>query len=1270
MSDGTKVGSGYIEITPEISRPGLSKAQRDLKNHLSQMGKAADREFSRQQREVVGGFNKQMKALQKGKTSGIFAEQRAEMDSFKKLQKQRDAAMKDQARAFEGEKKKIADSISAQKSLDAQRQKSIESMRREASARGKIQLDAIAKSADASKALQKQKDDAFAAEKKAQDRTIAELSAWHDKKQALEKADRAEADKASKQYLDDQAKAAKYRELRALGASPEHAAAGATGRPMPGGSNVASQMARLGPVAKNSGNVMAKAFDNASHTLSQLSTRIGLTGFQLQLLGLQVATLVTGPAAMLFGGMARDGLKFAASIDYARASMKALLGPTVNVEKVINDIKKMAIDSPLFNTEDAISYAQKLASVGVKGNDLYKSMQALSNIMLTQGVAGPERANLAMMAYTQILSKGAIGMDDLRQQFAEHVPDGMRIFQTVAKRLGYDTIKGLSDAMKDGTVTAEKLNAEFIKFGNTPKFLEGATAAAQTLGGVWQAFNEEIQTKIGSAFDANRKKIIAAINGIRPVVMSFIDWVVKNIPTMLISLNGLVLRIQDLKKSYDALNPAQKELIGHVIAITLAAGPAAVALGTLLTALSAVANAASLASKGLALVGVGSALTGGIIALVVVAIAAIAGALIYLYNTSEGIRKAILQVFNQIKDFISSVFLPVVNLLIGSVQSLEKTFGFLGLKSEHLAYVLYLLLIPVVAVMQVMLALTLVIKSVQLVMLVLSSIAYGLFNTIAYLLMGWREFFNLLAKIPGAPKVFKEIADAADTSAKKLSGLIDVSGQWKGLTEGNSHATDGFKSKLAGLDLTTTGLIGGFQGWNAESDIAIKKQITLEQAINNAREAMNGQVSATKSLQDASDGYNKSLLSMKESIKQNGKGLNEKTAAGQRNRDMLKAATTASYELMLQDIRSGVPMEQAIKRHRDRTNALKGEFGKSKETQAAAQKLIDTYGKVPKDVKTLLETMGYTDVAKKMQEILAAQKVAANPKMSYSAALQAERKAWRLEKGEGLKNNGMGKKDGGIIRGPGGPTGDKIPIMASDEEYMIRAAAAKNLGKPMLDYINKTGSLPIGGMYAKGGAVQWPVKFDLSDTKFPEMLGGDPNGGGVGWQKMMAVLRQQFPGLPLISGYRPGAITSTGNQSYHAVGRAVDLPPSWDVFNWISQNYGRGTKELIYTPAGGRQIKNGQLHNFTGGTIEQDHYNHVHWAYDNGGLIAPNQPFINKTGSNELALNSAQGAALEDKITNSDRPVYVSVYVDGVKRDAEIVFEEKTDELIRALGGA
>ena len=53
-----------------------------------------------------------------------------------------------------------------------------------------------------------------------------------------------------------------------------------------------------------------------------------------------------------------------------------------------------------------------------------------------------------------------------------------------------------------------------------------------------------------------------------------------------------------------------------------------------------------------------------------------------------------------------------------------------------------------------------------------------------------------------------------------------------------------------------------------------------------------------------------------------------------------------------------------------------------------------------------------------------------------------------------------GYATGGLIRGPGTGTSDSIPIMASDEEFMIRAASVKKIGAENLDYINKYGELP------------------------------------------------------------------------------------------------------------------------------------------------------------------------------------------------------------------
>ncbi len=1147
----------------------------------------------------------------------------------------------------------------SQKDLMGRFQKEVDAFQK---GRTKSIFEEQRKEIQASQSLERQRRSAADAQKKRfaeEIKNVEYLRKLKEKSTAAEKQQLADLTKQAKSDLD---KEFKYRTMRLIGASPEHAASIATGRTIKPG-EMGSQFDSLSKAARRSGMEVSKAMDMASHTLSQLSTRIGLASFQMQLLGGFATTFLTGPVAFALGGMAQWGYQFAVATDQATASLKALLPPGYNVEGLVQRLQKLAIKSPAFNADDVITYTSKLVGAGMEIGKTERLMGALSNIFATFGVTS-DGARLALMGVAQVQQKGRAYSEELGQQIGEQIP----IWKLLSDAMGISQAE-LRDMVKAGELSADEFTSALIKIGSSSKYIEGASNSVETLGGVWQQFKEEVRTNLGNAFLANKKAIIDAINGIKPVVMELVEMFVRNLPTMINWLGRFVVKIQELKDWYDKLSPTARETVNQLILIGLAAGPASIALSIFGTALSGVANVASLGLKSLSLFGGKMVPMGGVVTVAAIAFAALVTVLGMLYVKSETVRKAILQVFNVIKDMVANVFLPILDRVIGSFQSLSTSLGGFGIKTKDLTKILYVLLIPLGYAVYSMLLVIAAIKAMQFAVVILGSILYGLANTIAYLIMGFRELFELLAKIPGPQQdQFKKIAQSADESAKKLGSLIDVSKLWKGLTETNSNATDEWQNKLKAMDLTTTGLSGAFGTWNGIVDTSIQKQMTLEDAVNNARKAMQAQGSTAASLTDASDAYHQSLLGLEQSIKSNGRTLNEHSQAGQANRTALKAAAGASYEMMLQDIRSGVPMEEAIRRHKNRTKALKDEFGENEKTRAKAQTLIDTYGKVPKDVKTLLKLMGYTDIAGKMQEILAAQKVAANPKMSFSKALQAERKAWQFEKGEGLKNEGVGKKTGGIIRGPGGPTGDKIPIWASDLEYMIRASSVKKLGKPALDYINRTGELPMG-QYAQGGQVSWPMNVDLSGTKFPGMLGGGPNTGGMGWVRMMQVLQGAFPGLQMISGYRPGAVTSTGNRSYHALGRAVDLPPRWDVFNWIREHYGRGTKELIFTPAGGRQLKNGMPHTFSGGTIAEDHYNHVHWAYDNGGMVPPNAPFINKTNASELMLNSAQGKALEEKIRNSGQPVYVSVYVDGVRRDAEVVFDEKAEQLIQALGG-
>lgn len=298
--------------------------------------------------------------------------------------------------------------------------------------------------------------------------------------------------------------------------------------------------------------------------------------------------------------------------------------------------------------------------------------------------------------------------------------------------------------------------------------------------------------------------------------------------------------------------------------------------------------------------------------------------------------------------------------------------------------------------------------------------------------------------------------------------------------------------------------------------------------------------------------------------------------------------------------------------------------------------------------------------------------VKANGSWSMSAARAANEHANRRAAGGPIAGPGTGTSDSIPAVGPGG-----APYRLSNGEHVWTAAEVAALGGHQAMVVLR-GAVARGEVraYATGGAVgtrmqpgtaavarqaYGDVEHALLSAIAAEaarkaaaaqaeggMLGGGP-GGAMGWQRQMAALRAVFPGLALNSGYRPGSITATGNRSYHAQGRAVDVPPRIDVFDWIRANYGRGTKELIFSPAGGRQVHNGSPHVYTGITKSM-HYDHVHWAMDQGGVARGVGMMPKLTSRPERVLSPRQTESFERLVDSLDRGPTTAVLSDRVEQ--------------------
>lgn len=104
----------------------------------------------------------------------------------------------------------------------------------------------------------------------------------------------------------------------------------------------------------------------------------------------------------------------------------------------------------------------------------------------------------------------------------------------------------------------------------------------------------------------------------------------------------------------------------------------------------------------------------------------------------------------------------------------------------------------------------------------------------------------------------------------------------------------------------------------------------------------------------------------------------------------------------------------------------------------------------------------------------------------------------------GLLSGMLAFADGGAVRGPGTGTSDSILARLSNGEHVITAAAARAIGTPTLDYINRKGALPafstggpamqsFGGPTKVDNAINVQPRVTLATGEVIAALRGDPD---------------------------------------------------------------------------------------------------------------------------------------------------------------------------------
>lgn len=299
-------------------------------------------------------------------------------------------------------------------------------------------------------------------------------------------------------------------------------------------------------------------------------------------------------------------IQAAASFDRLETSISGFLSATRGIgdaTKNISELRQISLDLGIGFDKAASSYLSFAAATqgtSVEGRE-EEIVRTIATTGRNLGLSG-EQIDRASVALTQMLSKGRVQSEELRQQLAEQMPGALQ----VAARAFNVTTAELYRMVEAGQIAGDEFVAKFINQlqaeGNDVNRLSGTFAnVTEQLGATMQVFAAEAGKPMLAPLTVALQAVNSVMQGLLPVM--------PVVTGMFLLLGAAALKATVLKNGF------VKEMIG-VTRTMFAAADSAEGWSRSLVKLTGVAKAATIAAKAL-----GKAL------LIGVAIQAVSGAI-------------------------------------------------------------------------------------------------------------------------------------------------------------------------------------------------------------------------------------------------------------------------------------------------------------------------------------------------------------------------------------------------------------------------------------------------------------------------------------------------------------------------------------------------------------------------------------------------------------------------------------------------------------------
>lgn len=355
---------------------------------------------------------------------------------------------------------------------------------------------------------------------------------------------------------------------------------------------------------------LAKKISNGFATVGKVATKAGTA----LTVGLTTPLIALGTA----------GVKYNAQMEDFEANLTTLLGNADKAKEMLADLKEMANTTP-FETTDLLEATQMMLGFGLAADKTQGYLQTLGDISM----GNSEKLMSLTRAFSQIGASGKATMEDINQM----IDAGFNPLQIISEQTG-KSMAELRDEVSAGKISFEDIaGAMQVATSEGGRYYNAMEKASQTMNGKFSTAMDALNTALGNLTQS-----------LLPIVTKVVE------------------KITEWANAFASLDQETQETILKIAGILVAIGPVLSIIGKISSGISSVISIASklnkafsLGSKAVKLLGTAFSFLTSPVGLIIVAITAIVGVIVYLWNTNEGFRNAIINAWNAICGFFKAI---------------------------------------------------------------------------------------------------------------------------------------------------------------------------------------------------------------------------------------------------------------------------------------------------------------------------------------------------------------------------------------------------------------------------------------------------------------------------------------------------------------------------------------------------------------------------------------------------------------------------------------